>query len=134
MRLVPVQDNLDEWWGVLLPSIDSFVESADGRYKHEDVYEGVTSGKIQLWVAMEEHVIEATALSQVIEFPQLNELRVIMCVGEKYENWVHLVQKFEEIATLLKCKISVLEARPGWEKIVKPFGYKKTHVMLEKVL
>ena len=38
----------------------------------------------------------------------------------------------EDFAWYNKCDSMELIARPGWEKIIKRFGYKKSHVLLEK--
>ena len=44
------------------------------------------------------------------------------------------VEDLEAWAKDQGCKKMELFARPGWEKVMKPKGYKKTHVQIEKEL
>ena len=38
----------------------------------------------------------------------------------------------EEFAWHNNCDLLELVARPGWKRVLKPFGYKEGHVLLEK--
>ena len=43
-----------------------------------------------------------------------------------------LIKHIEDFAWLNKCDLLELVARPGWKKVLKPFGYTESHVLLEK--
>ena len=43
-----------------------------------------------------------------------------------------VLKHIEEFAWQNKCDLLELVARPGWKKVLKPFGYKESHILLEK--
>ncbi len=49
-----------------------------------------------------------------------------------YGVWQHLINKIEDFAKEEGCQMMELIARPGWQKIYNNYGYKRTHVVLEK--
>jgi len=56
-----------------------------------------------------------------------------MMTGRQRHKWQYLVTKdIEKFAQEEKCLVMELIARPGWQKILSQFGYKRTHVVLEK--
>ena len=42
------------------------------------------------------------------------------------------IKHIEDFAWQNKCDLLELVARPGWKKVLKPFGYKESHILLEK--
>ena len=52
--------------------------------------------------------------------------------GSHREKWTHLIKQIEEFAWHNNCDLLELVARPGWKRVLKPFGYKESHVLLEK--
>ena len=52
--------------------------------------------------------------------------------GKQRNKWQHLVKVIEDFAKENKCQMLELIARPGWQKVMNNFGYKRTHVVLEK--
>jgi hypothetical protein len=52
--------------------------------------------------------------------------------GKHRDKWQHLVKKIEDFAWANDCDLMELVARPGWEKVLRKFGYSKSHVLLEK--
>jgi hypothetical protein len=42
------------------------------------------------------------------------------------------IKKIEDFAWKNDCDSMELVARPGWEKVLRRFGYSKSHVLLEK--
>tara|TARA_R100001230_G_C5501600_1_gene45413 strand:- start:347 stop:523 length:177 start_codon:yes stop_codon:yes gene_type:complete len=52
--------------------------------------------------------------------------------GRHRDKWQHLIKHVEEFAWHNNCDLLELVARPGWKKILKQYGYKESHVLLEK--
>jgi hypothetical protein len=52
--------------------------------------------------------------------------------GSHREKWQHLIKHIEDFAWQNKCDLLELVARTGWKRVLKPFGYKESHVLLEK--
>lgn len=63
------------------------------------------------------------------------QAELLWLAGENRAVWVHL---FTELQTYLgdmqHCKSIKAIARPGWEKYLKPAGFRETHRVLEKEL
>jgi hypothetical protein len=54
--------------------------------------------------------------------------------GHHREKWQHLIKHLEKFALDNNCDKMELIARPGWERVLRNFRYKKSHVLLEKQL
>ncbi len=133
--MIPVPSgDIDQWWDLIQPMMGSFYSRAYGRYLPEDIKERLDSGKAHLFVVMQGHLLKAVCMAQIITYPRLRDMRIFMMAGEEHENWVHYIEKLEDYARSLGCAKITGEARPGWEKILTPMGYKKTHVYLERDL
>ena len=52
--------------------------------------------------------------------------------GRQRQMWQHLIKHIEEFASKNDCDGLELIARPGWQKILQNYNYKRTHVVLEK--
>lgn len=125
-------ENIDKHREILVPYIESFVESAKGRYDLEDVFTIIKNGYWNLWAVYEGSELKAVLITQPVHYPKVKELQIIMCVGESYKDWYSLISRLEEYAKLDGCNKMTAITRPGWEKVM--LGYKKSHVYLERDL
>jgi hypothetical protein len=57
---------------------------------------------------------------------------IYIMTGRQRHKWQYLIKDIEEFAKKEDCQMMELIARPGWQKVLNNFGYKKTHVVLEK--
>ena len=48
------------------------------------------------------------------------------------QKFTHLIKVIEDFAKEQDCDMLELIARPGWQKILQNYKYKRTHVVLEK--
>lgn len=122
------------WWEPVRSLVESACSRSGGRYALLDILHLLLSGRMQLWVAMEGHEIIAIAITELCNYPQLRECRVLAATGDDARTWDHLIEKIEAWATQQDCRKIVCITRPGWEKHLKEYGYKKTHIYLEKDL
>ncbi len=125
-------ESVDKHREELFPYLDSFVERSRDRYDIEDVFNNIKKGYWTLWVVHKDSELKAVLITQIIEYPKLRELQIIMCVGEKHKDWYSLISRMEEYAKLTGCKKVTAITRPGWEKVMQ--GYKKSHIYLERDL
>jgi N-acyl-L-homoserine lactone synthetase len=54
--------------------------------------------------------------------------------GEQFERWFNYMDQICEWARKEGCKKMEIFARPGWERILKHKGFRKTHVQIEREL
>lgn len=84
---------------------------------------------MQCWAAESDGIV-AIGLTEVLD-DKLDTVRFIGCAGEDARAWLFLMDNIKAWATERGSKRFIAEARPGWERHLKPFGFKKTHVVLE---
>ena len=90
---------------------------------------------MQLWILLDkesEHKYYGVVVTEIIQRPLQRVLNIKIMTGTHREKWQHLVKEIEDFAWFNNCDSMELVARPGWEKVLKRFGYKKSHVLLEK--
>lgn len=132
MVLVP-QDSIDIWWGQLFPWIEDFCLYSQGSFDPPFILETIRSGFMQPWVVKKDEKIIAVWLTEIRK-TAVKEFVMIVATGQEMKEWADFLPSLEKYAIANGCKKMVGVARPGWEKILKPSGYKKTHVQMEKFL
>jgi hypothetical protein len=96
--------------------------------------------KCQLWILWDaEETVETKKLygvviTEVIQRPLQKSCHIRIMTGHHREKWQHLIKDIEKFAYHNDCDKMELIARPGWEKVLRNFRYKKSHVLLEKQL
>lgn len=128
MRFVPVPaEELDAWLPQIGWHLASFAEN--GQWTAEDFAEQVRNRDRQMWIA-EENGVKAVCLTTVSD-DRLKSVVVTHCAGEDYRIWAHFILLIAGWAKEIGAKRFEVTARPGWERVLKPFGLQKSHVMLE---
>jgi hypothetical protein len=99
-----------------------------------DLVERIGSGKVMLWVAIEEDSGNIVAAMTTELVPMRSGLVCWMCQcgGDRMQDWKRFHIKVEEYARAERCVRVVLKGRPGWERVLE--GYRVRNVTLEKVL
>ena len=137
MQLIPIpidEKSLLDWapfWFPFLPSI--------AKRTKEDVKEiarKVMYREVRLTLAWDETIDKPVALFGVRLHMRGNDLIAewIWMTGQRYKTWAYLLPEFEQLlkrAGVVECRPI---CRPGWAKILKPSGYRLTHITMEKVL
>ena len=90
-----------------------------------------------LWIlwdkeAAKESKYYGLVVTEIIQRPLQRCLNMRIMTGRHREKWQHLIKHIEDFAWLNNCDSLELIARPGWKKVLKPFGYTETHVLLQK--
>jgi len=116
------------------PDVNGFILKAlkysDGKYNLSDIKEGIESGRMQLFIAVDNFPI-AAAVTEITDFPQKRVLSITLVGGERMEEWLHLMNQLEAWAKDAGCEQIELFGRPGWEKVL---GWDKTYTALKKDL
>lgn len=120
-------------WPRLLPWVERFCADSQESYDAAFIFENLKDGTMQAWFMMGDDGILGVTLTEVRQ-TKIKELIIIVCTGKDMVSWSHLVSELEKYAIQIGCKKICGIARPGWEKILTPLGYKKKHIELEKML
>lgn len=125
-----------DWWHKVRELIKDAMLTTRGKYDEKSIFFFLIGGKMQLWIATDEQEnVIAIAITENILYPLgINVFRVICVTGHNRHQWQHLMADLEAHAKKLGCVDMELNARPGWQRIMKSQGYEMTHVQLNKSL
>jgi hypothetical protein len=59
---------------------------------------------------------------------------IIWATGKNYRAWIHLLPEFEQLLIQSGAKECRPICRPGWMKALQKYGYRVTHLQMEKSL
>lgn len=135
-RLVHIAPQmLAEAWPQIGAFVAQMADRSSDKFMTADLIKAVSLQQMQLWaVVTEEAKPLGCAMSETITFPRRKVSRMIGGTGKDIGLWLDHIPTFEDWARSIGCSANEALARPGWEKVLAPLGYKKTHVLLEKQL
>lgn len=119
-------------WPHIGGHFESFADRSRGEWTVGELVKEVARGNRQLWVAIDEGKIVATALTQVIDSP-MHTVEITHCAGENREDWFEVaLERIEEWGRQRGSRRMRIICRPGWVRGLKPLGFKETHRVLER--
>lgn len=126
--------NVDQVWPLIEERIEEACLTSRGKEKAFDIRRSARHGEKQIWVVWDEDVkdILAVVVTELAVYPRKMVCRINICVGDERERWQHHIAVIEAWARQKGCRAMELFARPGWSRVLKPFGYDTTHHMVEK--
>lgn len=108
------------------PWIEAALEHGGGTHTYQDVLDGITSGRMQLWPAP-----RGCAVTEIVVYPRTQTLHVFLAGGEMDQ----LFDMIEDAAAWGRkqgCVKMTLSGRIGWQRAMKDLGWKPTMVVMEK--
>ena len=134
-------DRLVEAWPAVAPLVALACARSSGKFQLPDVARALAEGDFQLWVGIDDTapesapaVVRVMMLTRLLPYQRLLACELLACVGDDREAWEPLLDDIEAWARANGAALMQPIARPGWERVLAKRGYRKTHVMLEKVL
>ena len=129
--------SVNEVWGVVKTDIANSLNRSNGYALADHIKKWINEEKMQLWIlwdkeAAKESKYYGLVVTEIIQRPLQRCLNIKIMTGRHREKWQHLIKHIEDFAWLNKCDLLELVASPGWKKVLKPFGYTESHVLLEK--
>ena len=133
---IPIK-NVDEVWKVVKNDIANALTRSNGYALSDHIKKWIKDQKMQLWIlwdpeAEQQNKYYGVVVTEVIQRPLQRCLNIKIMIGRHREKWQHLIKHKEDFAWQQNCDLLELVARPGWKKVLKPFGYTESHVLLEK--
>jgi len=134
---IPIEE-LDKVWGMVEKDIKSALAYSSQLTDLDFVYDLAKQGKFQVWVLWdkEQKIITnkyfGVVVTELIKRKFGKVCHIYIMTGRQRNKWQHLISKIENFAKEEGCEMMELIARPGWQKVLKIFDYKRTHVVLEK--
>jgi len=93
---------------------------------------------MQLWIIWDKDkstTLEkyyGVVVTEVVQRKLKRSCQIFIMTGKHRQKWQHLISVLEDFAEEQECQQMELFARPGWQKILQNYNYKRTHVVLEK--
>ena len=130
-------NSVDEVWKVVKNDIANALTRSNGYALSDHIKKWIKDQKMQLWIlwdpeAEQQNKYYGVVVTEVIQRPLQRCLNIKIMIGRHREKWQHLIKHIEDFAWQQNCDLLELVARPGWKKVLKPFGYTESHVLLEK--
>jgi len=129
---------LDKVWSLVEKDIKSALAYSGQLTDSDYVFETAKEDKFQVWVIWDKKEKQTSdkyfgvVVTEIIKRKHGKVCHVYIVTGRQMSKWQHLISRVEEFAKNEGCKMMELIARPGWQKVYNNYGYKKTHIVLEK--
>ena len=134
---IPIQE-LEKVWGMIEKDIKSALAYSSQLTDSDFVFDLAKEGKFQIWVLWDkeqkktEQKYFGVVVTELIKRKFGKVCHIYIMTGRQRNKWQHLISEIEDFAKEEGCKMMELIARPGWQKVLNLFDYKRTHVVLEK--
>jgi hypothetical protein len=116
-----------EWAAEIRPFLEAL--AIGGQFTASDFEAQIMARARQAWLIPGECLL----LTQV-SGDRLSTVTLTHCTGQGMAGWVAFFPMIESWAREIGAKRIEAVARPGWERVLRGFEMKKTHVVLEKRL
>ena len=141
MNIVEIPaSNLKDVWNLVKKDIDQALSYSGNYTDSEFVLEQLKQNKFQLWVLWDKEQPTPTekyygvVVTEIIQRKLKRSCHVFIMTGRSRQKWTPLIKVLEDFAIEQECNQIELYARPGWQKVLQNFKYKRTHIVLEKQL
>ncbi len=130
-------EKVEQLWTLVEQDIANALARSNGYARAEHIKNWILDNKMQLWIVWDQKQKDnskyyGVCVTEIIQRPLQRCLNIKIMTGRHREKWQHLVKHIEDFAWQNNCDLLELVARPGWKRVLKPFGYKESHVLLEK--
>mgnify|MGYP003123458957 FL=1 len=131
--LIPT-NKVEQVWSFAVKDVADALARSNGYARAEHIKKDILDNKMQLWILWESETKEyyGVCVTEIIQRPLQRCLNIKIMTGRHRDKWQHLIKHVEEFAWKNNCDLLELVARPGWKKVLKQYGYKESHVLLEK--
>lgn len=123
-----------EIWPVVAPLLGPAVEVSGGRMNMDLLKAGLEARDTQLWVArIGDETVGAWVTTLTTYAASAKICEIMFCGGHAIEKWMPKgLNVTEAWAAEQGYRVIEVVGRSGWDRMLKPFGYAKRYVVLEK--
>jgi hypothetical protein len=129
------KEEIEKVWPLAHALVQKACET-NGGYNAEHILEYLKEGSMQLWMAIESesNKVICVCVTEIRQYPNFKVCDLRITTGEQFERWYNFMDQICQWAKSNGCKKMEIFARPGWERILKSKGFRKTHVQIERNL
>ena len=129
---------IDEVWSLVKNNIQEALNYSGNQVDLDFVYKTLQADNFQLWIVWDEdkktvqEQYNGVLVTEIIQRKLKKSCHIYIMTGKNRQQWQHLIKVIEDFAEQEECNNMELIARPGWQKILQNYNYKRTHVVLDK--
>lgn len=129
-------ENVEGLWHLVAGFLQIAVDKAYGELTLADAKAACLSGDMQLWVVFtQEAAFLGAAVTQVVEYPQLRAMRIVLLGGKKFDEWKALLDAtLAEAARKIGCNRMEAFGRTGFVRSLQGVGYVKLYTAIGRSL
>jgi hypothetical protein len=123
------------YWDAVTPLIIKGLKRTDGECSLKDYQDYIESQYWDLWIAvnLDTKEIQGVAVTEIIEYPNFNELLMRMVIGKQFNKFLLETEtQFQEFAKENNCKRLVLYGRKGWLRVLNKINWKEGYTVMTK--
>lgn len=126
-------DSLPDYWGQAKPFLERALKY-NAEIGLEDILNGILSGQYLLMIDETEQV-NAAFVAELVDRPRKSICNLLLCGGDGREEWLpEWLEGMAKIAKEYGCDSLYAVGRPGWKKVLRPFGFVQIGAIYEQEL
>jgi hypothetical protein len=108
------------------PWIEAALEYSGGTHTFDDVVDGITSGRMQLWPAP-----RGCATTEIVLYPRKKVLHVFLAGGDM-DQILDMIDSAAAWGRTQDCTALTLAGRLGWQRVLSKHGFTPVLVTMER--
>lgn len=126
---VSAREALEEW-DFYEGMINKVIRRVNGGVSAEHVLTCLQQGNMQLW---RDSSRKGIGVTEIQTYPEFRTLLIFMVAGEDARAWLTSgQQQLDSFAQKSGCKYVEYIGRPGWERLLRDFGYTEKYIRMRK--
>ena len=126
------REAVDIVWADVSGMLNKAIETSEGKYHIDDIYEDLTKGYYNLWLVIDnkrDEKVIAAITTRIIEYPNRKAMAMDWVGGRRMAEWLPTVMN-RLISFANDCGCSHLEGygRKAWIKILKKYNWKPEYI------
>jgi hypothetical protein len=132
VSLVP-PDHLADVWRRVAELLEPAVAVTNGRYTVDDVFYLLMGEHLALWIAFEGNSIVGCEVTKIVAYPSRRVLCSLFTAGDRMRDWREpMMELLGRYARDVDCTAIEGQGRPGWVKMLEPYGVRPIAMLFEK--
>lgn len=120
-------------WEAAAPMIQAAIDSGDEPYELEEIKKEIDGNRMQLWAIIANNgEIIASFVTTIAYKGQV--LLVFFAGGEEMHKWLSFFDELMRWGKDNGCTSCQVHGRLGWDRVLKPFGFHRKKIVVEKTL
>lgn len=123
---------IEEYWPAISDRVSTVCMRSKGRLTPEYIKAELIFRRMHLWLAHKDGKITAIIIAKPCYYQKSKWYRIVIATGTGFREWLSHISILEEWAKANGFDGIEAEAREGWFRFLKKFGWTKPHIFLEK--